>query len=253
MRLKVVNAKGNPIGWLRAALRYAIFAAPFFLFGFRYTGYGSVWIVTSLIIFIQLGVGGGLVYLLAFNRRTRQGLHDVLTDAYVVESMNCGPLRTRPIWNVHWSILSGYLFLIAVMALSEGMTIQWRHKSAKASQNLLDEQLIERLQGVRTAEVRLWTPTQSDGTPLGSYLSERRPAKIVVEVASQKVDREALSDQVAESILKADSRSQRQELIRIEVGRSYSLGFASGNDYESFSRTPDDWEHRLAGGPGAHP
>jgi hypothetical protein len=39
--------------------------------------------------------------------------------------------------------------------------------------------------------------------------------------------------------------------MRIEIGRSYSLGIASGNDYQSFTHTPGEWNQRLfAGGEG---
>ncbi len=59
--------------------------------------------------------------------------------------------------------------------------------------------------------------------------------------------REAFADQVAEIILQNDPRVEKQDLVSIEVGQSYSLGFASSNDYQIFTRTPAEWHQRVLG------
>jgi uncharacterized RDD family membrane protein YckC len=211
LRLRVVDAQGGLISWERASIRYTICAIPFFLIGLRYSRDNTPWIVIALIIFAELGVGGALLYFPVFNRRTRQGIHDVAMETYVVESGSHGPIQTKTIWGLHWAVLSSFLFLIAFTALSEGITIGWRQKSGHVSQNLVDEQLIEKLAGVQTAEVRLWTPIQSDGSALGMYLSKKKPATIIVDWTGQMGAREALTDQVAEVILKSDPRAQKQD------------------------------------------
>jgi uncharacterized RDD family membrane protein YckC len=123
--LRVVNAQGGLITWKRAAIRYMICAIPFFLVGPRYTMNYIAFGVSALITFIELGVGGALLYLLIFNRRTGQGLHDLAVGTYVVESSVPGPLQTRPIWGFHWSVIESRLSKF-------GQGFKWRFCSLAA-------------------------------------------------------------------------------------------------------------------------
>jgi uncharacterized RDD family membrane protein YckC len=93
LQLKIVNPQGKLIPWERAAARYTIFAVPYFLIDPSLTAVRTTWIIPFLIIFTTLGVGGSTLYLLVFNRRTRQGLHDLVVGTYVVNSRVSGPLR----------------------------------------------------------------------------------------------------------------------------------------------------------------
>jgi uncharacterized RDD family membrane protein YckC len=249
LRLRVVDTQGSLINWGKAAVRYTICAAPYFLNGVRYPEEVTTWVVISLIIFIELGVGGASLYLLTFNNRTRQALHDVAVGTYVADSSLPGPFKTEPIWGLHWAVISGFMTLIAFAALSKGINIDWRQKSGYVSQTLSDERLIEKLGGVRAAKVILWTPVQSDRSAYGNFISKKIPSKITVQWTGETVAREAFANQVAGIILKSDPRAEKQDVIRVEVGRSYSLGFASGNDYQSFSHTPAEWRQLVSGTP----
>lgn len=251
-RLRVVNAQGGLITWKRATIRYMICAIPFFLVGPRYTMNYITFGVSALITFIELGVGGALLYLLIFNR-TGQGLHDVAVGTYVVESSVSGPLQTRPTWGFHWSVIGGFWLLIAFAYLSKGITTDWQKKSGRVSQNIQDERLIANLGGVQTDKVRVFMPIPLYGGALGNLFPKKRNAIVTVQWDKATASRETFADQVAAIILQSDSRAQKEDSIQIRIGRSYDLVISSGNDYQSFTHTPAEWSQRVLGAtpPGA--
>ena len=142
LRLRVVNAQGSLIKWERSAARYTVFALPYFLVGLRFHIEPTYWIIPFLVPFIAFGIGGSTFYLLVFNRRTRQGLHDVAMGTYVVESGASGPLTTKQIWGMHWLVISSFLLLLTLTAISKGVSINWHQKSGHIYQNEEDARLI---------------------------------------------------------------------------------------------------------------
>ncbi len=211
------------------------------------------WVILTLIIFTVFGIGVSNLYLLIFNSRTRQGLHDVAVGTFVVKPGVAGPLNPEPIWNLHWWVIICFLFMIALTALSKGISVDWQQKSGYVSQHLQDERLIEKLGGVQMADVLIWSPIRSDSGTRGNFLPKKEPATVIVQWTGKIEAREAFADQVARVILQNDPHVQKQELIRIEIGRSYDLGIASGNDLSIFIHTPIEWSRRVQGISGAGP
>ncbi len=75
----------------------------------------------------------------------------------------------------------GFLFLVALTALSEGISAEWEHRTGYASQKLKDERLIEKLGGVRAAKALIWRPTPLEGGALRNIFPQKKPAKIIVQ------------------------------------------------------------------------
>jgi hypothetical protein len=152
---------------------------------------------------------------------------------------------------MHWCVISGLLAMIAFTAMSKGISVDWQHRKGYVSQNLQDERLIEKLGGVQTAVVQIWTPIPSDAGVLGNFLSKKEPVIVTIQWTGEKGSRESFADRVARIILQNDPRVQKQDLIQIKIGRSYDLGIASGNDYQNFTHTPAEWQQRVFGSPTA--
>ena len=115
MRLQVVDQHGMTISFWKSATRYAVLAVPFFLNEIELPFTRTPWVVFAAISFIIFGVGGVTMYLVFFNRRTRQGLHDLAVGSYVADAHVAGPLKPQPIWNGHWVILGSLLVLLVVL------------------------------------------------------------------------------------------------------------------------------------------
>jgi uncharacterized RDD family membrane protein YckC len=113
-RIKVVDSSGSYISLFRSFIRFTILSAPFFLNG--------ALIPISLVLspigfffsFIVFGIGGAIVYLYIFNRRTRQSLHDLIVGTYVIRSSATGKVAVLHIWKGHLVIV-GIWFLVVII------------------------------------------------------------------------------------------------------------------------------------------
>lgn len=86
MHIRVVNKDGEYISLGKAFLRSVILFSPPFLNGAMMPPsitFSPIGILISIILF---GIGGSIVYFYIFNKETRQSLHDIICDTYVVRS-----------------------------------------------------------------------------------------------------------------------------------------------------------------------
>jgi uncharacterized RDD family membrane protein YckC len=104
VRIKVVTVNGVPLSVGASTLRATIFCVPYFLNG-AFIDAGAI--TSWLLVFLVFGVGLSIVYLLLFNRRTRQSLHDLAVGAYVVSNKGGGPVGdSGRIWPAHFGVVS---------------------------------------------------------------------------------------------------------------------------------------------------
>ncbi len=245
-RLRLVGHTGCPFSWGYTASRYSIFATPYFLLvGPRFPVENSSAIVGFSLIFVTFGLGFSTLYLLAFNRRTRQGVHDLAVGSFVVNSATSGSPDAGPIRPAHLWAVGGIVTIIGLTALLVAIGAESNRREGYVSQKSKDEQLIQRISGVRSADVMLWRP-HPDGGAFRELLLRDKPATIIIQYAGDPVSRQAAANQAAGIVLKCDPRAQKGSLIRILVGQSYDLGISSGNNYQSFTRTPAQWQERAA-------
>jgi uncharacterized RDD family membrane protein YckC len=105
MHLQVVNATGEPIPVSKSFIRYLVLGAPFFLNGLRLPITRTPQIVTYLLTGVIFGLGATTIYLVLFNRRARQGVHDLAAGSYVADADKSGALVVHSIWRGHWAVL----------------------------------------------------------------------------------------------------------------------------------------------------
>ena len=74
---------------------------------------GSAAVVVAS-LFLAGAIGLGIVYLLLFNRQTRQGLHDLIVGTFVVKKGGVPDVIAAPLRRAHWYVLAGLFVLLAV-------------------------------------------------------------------------------------------------------------------------------------------
>jgi uncharacterized RDD family membrane protein YckC len=240
LAIKVVTAPGRPLGVGPSTLRAAIFCVPYFLNGAPIDMNGNgIWL-TYLVTLIVFGVGASLVYLLLFNRRTRQSLHDLAVGAYVVSSAAdaaAGP--RKPLWRVHIGIVSAIL----VMAVAAPVAL----KRLAASQPFVD--LISIQQGlleipyVRQASVYQGVnkiSSSQHGTRTTHVLSSR------VLLSRRVADLDALANRCAQVTLARDPAAANEDFITVTIGYGYDIGIASAWSNRNYQYSPAQWRQRLA-------
>jgi len=249
LNLRVADAQGNAISLGRSAIRYSVFAAPQFLNGLRFPETQTLWIVSALISFAVITVGGSSFYLLVFNRQTRQGLHDLAVGSYVIRAGGACRVRVQPIWDEHWRVLRWLLSLLVVLSVFTGLFNYRSVKSGHVGQGRSDARLVEQLDRVKAVRVLNWTPSKWMSIIAGDSAPKEKALAITVWEAGESNDDAAFADQVARLILQNDPRAQGKDLLWVQVGRGYNLGIASHDRMRSFMHTPAEWRKRAGSFP----
>jgi uncharacterized RDD family membrane protein YckC len=239
MRLQVVNALGETIPFSKALLRSAFLGAPFFLNLMTLPLTRTPKFVFYLIGIIVFGLGGITIYLVLFNRRTRQGVHDLVAGSYVADAVKKGALRVEPMWKGHWVVI-GALIVAGIIGgrILEGKIL----KLANFPVMFADVRLIEGMEGVQSAGISDLTWTSWPGP-------EKKTIYVVnVFWTGKKGEEEAFANRVASQILQHDAQVMERNVLRIAIVRGYDLGIAHAEITHHFDDTPANWKTKLCGG-----
>jgi ABC-type dipeptide/oligopeptide/nickel transport system permease component len=152
LRIRVVRRSGSLIGPARAALRFAVLTIPWTLngatFGLDIALPAPLQVVADgLVALIVFGGTLSSLYLFVFNRRTRQSLHDLVADTFVVDAHAAAPPAGR-VSRVHLGIVGA--ICVAAMVLPLAM-IKWVATDAAAMKTLW--QTVQSTPGVGSAIV----------------------------------------------------------------------------------------------------
>lgn len=60
----------------------------------------------------MFGLGGAIIYLYIFNRRTRQSLHDIVAGTFVPKRSPQGSVSFTPLWKGHIAVVGIWFILI---------------------------------------------------------------------------------------------------------------------------------------------
>lgn len=141
----------------KSLIRYLVLSAPFFLNRLTLPITRTPQIVMYLLTGVIFGLGATTIYLVLFNRRTRQGVHDLAAGSYVADADKSGALVVHPIWRGHWAVL-GALVVVAVIG---GKVLESKlMKLADFPAMLSDARVVEDMDHVQSAGVSdlTWTP-----------------------------------------------------------------------------------------------
>ena len=241
LAIKVVRANGAPLSVSGSTLRATIFCVPYFLNGaFIDAGVITSWLVT----FLVFGVGVSIVYLLLFNRRTRQSLHDLAVGSYVVSNKTDDQVgEARRIWPAHF----GAVGLILTAALALPYFAQRLESSVPFAALLSVQQALQQEPDVRHAtavvSVNKFFGKNQSATTTHIFISN-------IVLSRQVTDFESLSNRLARIILDRDPSAAKEDKIAISIRYGYDIGIASAWRSRVFAFSPDQWRQRLSRHPG---
>jgi uncharacterized RDD family membrane protein YckC len=233
MHLQVVNASGEPITVSKSFIRYLVLSAPFFLNRLTLPITRTPQIVMYLLTSVVFGLGAITIYLVLFNRRTRQGVHDLAAGSYVADADKSGALVVHRIWRGHWAVL-GALVVVAVIG---GKVLESKlTKLADFPAMLSDARVVEDMDHVQSVGVSdlTWTPWSS---------AEKKTIYVVnVFWSGQQNQEEAFAKQVASRILENNPHVADRDRLRIVIIRDYDLGIAQAQRSDPFEDSPANWK-----------
>jgi hypothetical protein len=232
MKIRVVNAKNQPISLGRSCLRYAILGAPFALNGAMIPTPILLSPIGLLVGTFIFGVGAAIIYLYLFNRRTRQSLHDLAVGSFVVNAATTESVE-QTIWKPHL-IAAGLLILIGlgVSVAGNQLTDKWHFPELLAVQ----DQLID-LEKVYSASV---TRGKSWGTRDGKKW-ENTYLHVVAIVNKKSFQTEETAQELANLILQNYPKADEFDVIYVSLNSGFDIGIARVWSNVNFSKPPSIW------------
>jgi uncharacterized RDD family membrane protein YckC len=239
--IKVVGAGGAPLSVRASTLRAAIFCVPYFLNG---TSVDAGVVTSWLLTFLIFGVGVSIAYLLVFNRRTRQSLHDLAVGAYVVSSKTGDSfVESRRMWPAHVVAVG----LILTAALTLPYFAQRLANSGPFAVLLSVQQALQQDPDVRHATAVIGV-NKFFGKDQSTTTTHLFSSNIVL---SRRVrDFDYLANRLAQIILNHDPSAEREDEIAISIHYGYDIGIASAWQSRNFAFSPEQWRKRISRLPG---
>jgi uncharacterized RDD family membrane protein YckC len=238
MHLQVVDKNGATISFWRSVIRYGVFAVPYYLNDVLLPATRTPWAVSTLFSLLIFGVFGATLYLVLFNRHTRQGVHDLAVGSYVADADKGGPLKTEPLWKIHRVILGSLLIVLSIGSLILDNKLS---KSGPFPQLLEDVRIVETMRSVQAAGVQDLNWSKWGG-------GEKKTILIVnVHWTGNPAEEQAFADQVAKLIIEHDSKVKEHNFLRVVMIRGYDIGIAHAQVSHAFEHTPAEWNARLFG------
>jgi len=204
--IQVVGANGLPVSFARSVGRsvllwIAIAEPPMVRDLALQTGSAAV---VMLSLFLAGVIGLGIVYLLLFNRRTGQGLHDLIAGTFVVEKGSATEVIAAPLGMEHRYVLAGLLVLVAA-----AMVLQ----TPSQRRRVADFQLLDR-------HVR-----QSDAfQQLRHFEESGKTLEIGVQLKRDPESLEDVQRRVAGIVLSAYPAAEQMEQMKVTVSHNCDLG-----------------------------
>ena len=229
--LRVVTRTGEPLDMPAAFVRAAIFCLAYFMNGAVIDlGPEHEWL--SKAVFILIGVLiFSTYYLLLFNRKTRQSLHDLAVGAYVVHA---GPgkleLSIERIWRGHAAVVGVFAAIIAVASV---VIPQQFPPTVSLVAMGAAQQTISKLPGVGRTSVQHQT-FNADGKTVHSLL-------ISAVVTPDLPQHQVLAQRIALAALDSYPEAGNINMLMVTLLSGYDIGIASSMNMTNFVHTPVDW------------
>lgn len=241
-RIKVVDSDGKPLSIAKSIVRYLVIAGPFFLNGLALPS-GTLWSsVGQFVGLVVIGLGGGIIYLLLFNRPTRQSLHDLVAGSYVIRADSQGPGDMPKIWKGHFLVLGAWMLAVSVL-VTVGMPFLAR-SSVFAGMTELQRQ-VEKLDKVRAVSINTGVMRGQQG--------KTRFLRLNAILAEPCAEFEDLTDRIAATVFTVYPKAAELDQVTVTLAYGYDIGIASSWRYRQAGHAPGDWKFKLEGFSGNAP
>jgi len=243
--IRVVNAAGLPLDTRRTLLRFAVFGVPYFLNGAVLPMALSTFLAGLPLALVAFGAMLALAYLLIFNRRTRQSLHDLASGAFVVRVAGipgdqASAVPAARMWRGHRAVV-GTLFALA--ALTPLVVPQLLRLPMMAGLQAVYVQVAAQPE-VRAVNV-FETTTVRQGLQ-GS--SSQRALLVQATIETRVADALPLATRLAGLALAAYPEAARDDLLAVRLARGFDIGIASSWSINEVVFTPAQWRDRVQAG-----
>ncbi len=242
--LKVIARDGRKIALARSLLRTIVLWTPYYLNGlvFRSTSPAADIALEVLVALAVFGVGGFIVFLYLFNRRTRQALHDLLAGSFVVRAGRAEAGVTAHLWKGSLAFAALAAALVPAILVTLALYAFHTQLSGLMKQLTAVQSAVLAYPGADTAQVTANTTWFTSTTGL-----QTTHTILVVAVRMRNVpaSMEAAGDDIAGIVLKTAPGILGQQALQVRIAYGYDLGIFAWTITSGFSGTTLDWTRRI--------
>lgn len=240
LKIQVVSKNAQTISILKSFLRFLFIGVPYFLNGALIPPYllsnGFIAFIIGLAVFFG---GGAIIYLFIFNRRTRQSLHDLIVDTYVINTKSCEVFTVNPMWKGHLAVVGVWLVTVVTVVV---FVIPYFANKEPFVELLSVQKSIQESGLVHTATVSVG---KSSGTNFGKEGGEKWESSYIATNAVLKrrpSDYEMVIKQIAAIIFESYPKVMSKDTVVISVTYGYDIGLARAWRRQNFRRAPKEWK-----------
>ncbi len=244
--IRVVDAQGRALSPARSVLRFAVFGVPYFLNGAVLPMNLATFAGGFPLALLALGGMLALAYLLVFNRRTRQSLHDLAVGAFVVRAAGGARLAPGParMWGGHRAIAGALIVLAGATPLM--------FPALMRIPMFADLQVLY-MRLAAQPELRSVNVFESTGRVYGTHrIGVKRDLLIQATIVAPLADHGPLSTRLAGIALSAFPQASAEDAISVRLAYGYDIGIAASWSYNEQMLTPAQWADRVAAGLGSN-
>ncbi|MFA6091659.1 MAG: RDD family protein [Elusimicrobiota bacterium] len=251
LKIRVVDIHCRPLSMGRAGLREFVLLLPAFLNNALLPRpFNTIWAsaIAGTIFFLAVI---SLFYLVVFNRRTKQGLHDLLAGSYVVRSSVVDGLEGLPgIWAGHYAVV-GSLILAAVMGgyFAARMVCKMPGMDGVlAAYDALQKSDRWTLRAVTQGQMMFLGKTHGDSHKrrLGAGASKISFVNVMAVSNQPFQDGEKDADEMASILFRAYPDAAKVDRIMIYETYGYDIGFAYRYKSRGAAYTGAQWRAKLS-------
>lgn len=239
MKIAVRNKGNEPIELWRSLVRITLLALPPLFNGWSIPIFQN-YIVSWVIALLVFGLGGAILYTMIFNRRARQGIHDLLLGTYVVH-LPGKPIESFPETSqIHRIVTSSWIGIVAIGTLvlslvAPSIISKTPLASAKSLYDILQD------------DSRFFTVGVNYQTFYGSNGKTSRSVNITVWYKGKigEDERKEVVNSIVKTVLENEKDISNYDGIRVNVSSAYDIGIASGHLNFWVANSIEGWQKEI--------
>ncbi|MEY2483611.1 MAG: hypothetical protein QOK24_2139 [Verrucomicrobiota bacterium] len=237
VKIRVVSKEGAPLSIGKSFVRSFVLLLPYFLNGTpvpRKALESGGGILFSEAVF---GFGLAIIYLIVFNRRTRQSLHDLVVGSYVVIAGSETAEKPK-IWTGHYAVVAVIMILAGVIPfLMVRVAQKWMPKDlVTAYETMLQEPEVAGAT-VMAGQTVFWDSKKGQRVVNGVTANVRLNKRIENHATE--------AEKLVRILMEKYPDAGTKDSISIALAEGYDLGISSSFRSHGFNYSPKQWRERL--------
>jgi uncharacterized RDD family membrane protein YckC len=239
MKIAVRNKDNAPIELWRSIVRISLLALPPLFNGWSIPVFQNP-VLTWFLSLIVFGLGGAIFYTMVFNRKARQGIHDLILGTYVVHLPE-KPIESFPTTSrIHWIVASVWIGIVAIGTLAMALI-------APSIISKTPLAPVMSLYNILQDDPRFFTVGVNDHTFYGSNGKTSHSLIITVWYKGKlaESDRKEVVESIVKTVLENTENIDNYDGIQVKITSAYDIGIASANLSMSFSDSIEGWRKQI--------